>query len=138
MTADDTVGLHNAPAVTAPKKEWESYIHGLGPKEVEALYIKLRNITYITDELRTMIQDMVDEVDIAYHKAAICINIFHDVIKKGGYPEDKVLEIVKKHLEREQYIDHQHMDRIWKYGLERKSKRRNEGIRKPRKKQRTK
>ena len=30
------------------------------------------------------------------------------------------------------------MDRIWKYGLERKSKKRNEGIRKPRKKQRTK
>jgi hypothetical protein len=138
MTADDTVKLHNAPAVTAPKKEWESYIHSLGPKEAEALYIKLRNITYMSDELRTMIQDMVDEVDIAYHKAAICINIFHDVIKKGGYPEDKVLEIVKKHLEGIQYIDHQHMDRIWKYGKERKSKKRNEGTRKPRKKQRTK
>ena len=49
------------------------------------------------------------------------------MIKKGGYPEDKVLEIVKKHLEGGQYIDHQHMDRIWKYGLERKSKKRNEG-----------
>ena len=105
MTADDTAGLHNAPAVTAPKKEWESYIRSLGPKEAEALYIKLRNITYMSDELRTMIQDMVDEVDIAYHKAAICINIFHDVIKKGGYPEDKVLEVVKKHLEGGQYIE---------------------------------
>ena len=60
------------------------------------------------------------------------------MIKKGGYPEDKVLEIVKKHLEGEQYIDHQHMDKIWKYGLERKSKKRNEDTRKPRKKQRTK
>ncbi|MGB8642865.1 MAG: hypothetical protein WCD28_11320 [Nitrososphaeraceae archaeon] len=138
MTADHTIKLHNAPAVTAPKKEWESYIHSLGPKEAEALYIKLRNITYVSDELRTMIQDMVDEVDIAYHKAAICINIFHDVIKKGSYPEDEVLEIVKKHLEGGQYIDHQHMDRIWKYGLEQKSKKRNEGTRKPRKKQRTK
>ena len=128
MPAEDTAKLHNAPAVTAPKKEWESYIHGLGPKEAEALYIKLRTITYISDELRTLIQDMVNEVDIAYHKATICINIFHDVIKKGGYPEDKVLEIVKKHLEGRQYRDYQHMDRIWKYGLERKSKKRNEGI----------
>jgi hypothetical protein len=41
-------------------------------------------------------------------------------------------------LEGGQYIDHQHMDRIWKYGLERKSKKRNEGTRKPRKKQSTK
>ena len=68
MPADDTAELLNVPAVTAPKKEWESYIHGLSPKEAEALYIKLRNITYISDELRTLIQDMVNEVDIAYHK----------------------------------------------------------------------
>ena len=60
------------------------------------------------------------------------------MVKKGGYPEDKVLEILKKHLEGRQYINHQHMDRIWEYGLERKSKKRNEGTRKPRKKQRTK
>ena len=73
MTADNTAELHNAPAVTAPKKEWESYIRSLGPKEAEALYIKLRNITYMSDELRTLIQDMVEEVDIAYHKAEFAL-----------------------------------------------------------------